>query len=1095
MQEIRMPTLIQVLLIEDSDYDAELILSHLRKAGFEPALERVTSADQMQAALQATHWDVIISDFNLPAFSAPEALALLQKSGQEIPFIVISGTISEETALDLLRDGAADYLMKDRLARLGSLVRRELRFARALQERWDAQLETEQRYKESQTWANLVYNHSSDAMFLLAVEADDCYRCVSVNVAYLQSTGMPEEGLIGKRMDELTTAPVARFLRGKYQEAIRLGQPIHYEETGEAPSGRYWVETTLSPICNSAGRVTHLLGCSRDISRHKQVSADLGKWGNIIEHAGWGIAVGTPDGKNFELVNPVFAQMHGCTEAEILQIPVLETFAPSCRELVPEYIRLVNERGQYSWESKHLRKDGTTFPVLIDATAVKDEAGQVKYRIVYVQDISERKRIENALAKRVVALTQPLDDSAQIAFTDLFNLEEIQQLQDEFALATGVASIITNPEGTPITQPSSFCHLCSDIIRKTEKGQANCFRSDAALGRISAEGPAIQPCMSGGLWDAGAGISVGGHPIANWLIGQVRDETQTEEQMRRYAQDIGADEAQMLAAFREVPAMTPEKFQRVAQVLYTLANQLSTMAYQNVQQARFISEQKRVETLLRDSEGKFRSIAENSFDMIALFDLDGNFVYCNRSYSSTLGYDPQELVGRSGFEIVHPEDLPEVLRTYQHILENNIWQVTRLLLRIRCADGRFLWVENNFSFILDEQGRPMQIMLNAQDISERKRTEDALRRSEEKFATAFRISPDSININRLVDGLYIDVNEGFSAMTGYLPEDVIGKTSIEIDIWVNPADRQRLIRELKEKGVVINLEAPFRTKNGQIIVGLMSARTIEFNGEVCLLSITRDFNDRKQAEERSNQLNAELEKRVRTRTEQLEAANKELEAFSYSVSHDLRAPLRSLDGFSEILLDEYADRLDEQGKDYLLRIQHASKRMGNLISDLLNLSRVTRTELVRQEVDLSAIAREIAHQLRWQDLGRAVEFSIADDLVVDGDVSLMRIVLENLLSNAYKFTSKTPNACIQFGLVEEEGERMYFVRDNGAGFDMLYADKLFIPFQRLHGTADYPGTGIGLVLVQRIISRHGGRIWPEARVGSGATFYFTIASA
>jgi light-regulated signal transduction histidine kinase (bacteriophytochrome) len=276
------------------------------------------------------------------------------------------------------------------------------------------------------------------------------------------------------------------------------------------------------------------------------------------------------------------------------------------------------------------------------------------------------------------------------------------------------------------------------------------------------------------------------------------------------------------------------------------------------------------------------------------------------------------------------------------------------------------------------------------------------------------------------------------------------------------------------------------------MIGLMSARVIEFNGETCLLSITRDFDERKLAEEKINQLNAELEQRVRTRTAQLEAANHELEAFSYSVSHDLRAPLRSLDGFSSILLDEYSAQLDDQAKDYLVRIQDASKRMSQLISDLLNLSRITRTQVVRQPVDLSAIVREVTHQLRWQDLERNVSFEIADSLVVEADYNLMRIVLENLIANAYKFTSKKEHALIEFGAQQIEGEQVFYVRDNGAGFDMLYADKLFSPFQRLHGTGDYPGTGIGLVIVQRIIIRHGGRIWPDAQVGSGATFYFTI---
>lgn len=226
-------------------------------------------------------------------------------------------------------------------------------------------------------------------------------------------------------------------------------------------------------------------------------------------------------------------------------------------------------------------------------------------RLVYdgiLLDITARKRAEEALEKRMVALTRPLDDAQEIAFEELFNIGDIQRLQDDFARATGVASIITHTDGTPITVPSCFCRLCIGIIRKTEKGRANCYKSDAALGRLSREGPTVQQCMSGGLWDAGAGISVGGRHIANWLIGQVRDETQTEERMREYAREIGVDEEEFLRAFREVPAMSRERFDQVARALFTLANQLSTLAYQNVQQARFITERRKAEEERRKLE-------------------------------------------------------------------------------------------------------------------------------------------------------------------------------------------------------------------------------------------------------------------------------------------------------------------------------------------------------------------------------------------------------------------------------------------------------------------------------------------------------------
>ena len=240
------------------------------------------------------------------------------------------------------------------------------------------------------------------------------------------------------------------------------------------------------------------------------------------------------------------------------------------------------------------------------------------------------------------------------------------------------------------------------------------------------------------------------------------------------------------------------------------------------------------------------------------------------------------------------------------------------------------------------------------------------------------------------------------------------------------------------------------------------------------------------------QLNEELERRVHERTQQLEAANKELESFSYSVSHDLRAPLRAIGGFSRILLEDHAAALDSTGRDNLERVLKATQRMGMLIDDLLQLARVTRAEPGREEVNLSAIAEEIGKNLRDQDPQRRVRLELAPGLTTQGDPRLLRIALENLLGNAWKFTAKQSESRIELGVKLEKGAPVYFVRDNGAGFDMTYADKLFSPFQRLHSADEFPGTGIGLATVQRILLKHGGRIWAESAVDQGAAFYFTF---
>jgi light-regulated signal transduction histidine kinase (bacteriophytochrome) len=244
------------------------------------------------------------------------------------------------------------------------------------------------------------------------------------------------------------------------------------------------------------------------------------------------------------------------------------------------------------------------------------------------------------------------------------------------------------------------------------------------------------------------------------------------------------------------------------------------------------------------------------------------------------------------------------------------------------------------------------------------------------------------------------------------------------------------------------------------------------------------------------QRNQELDRakdELQTVNAALEAANKELESFSYSVSHDLRAPLRTIDGFSQALLEDYADKLDDEGKDHLQRVRAATQRMGELIDDMLNLSRVARKELRVGTVDLSAMAQTIAAELQRSQAERQVEFVIAEGVVAEGDVGLLKAALENLIGNAWKFTGKRSQAKIEFGTTRHDGISAYIVRDNGAGFDPAYADKLFGAFQRLHDAHEFIGTGIGLATVQRIIHRHGGQVWAESEVGKGATFYFTLS--
>ena len=346
------------------------------------------------------------------------------------------------------------------------------------------------------------------------------------------------------------------------------------------------------------------------------------------------------------------------------------------------------------------------------------------------------------------------------------------------------------------------------------------------------------------------------------------------------------------------------------------------------------------------------------------------------------------------------------------------------------------------------------------------------------------------------DGRYLLINRQYEELFDVQREDVVGLT--DHDLFPKEVADDFRANDLKAlaHGAPLQMEEIAPHPDGPHTYITVKYPITDLDGTPsAICGISTDITALKRAEDRERRLNAELEARVRNRTAELEASTRELDAFAYSVSHDLRAPLRAVVGFSEVLLEECFDQLNEQGQDYLRRVVAATERMGQLIDDLLNLSRATRTELTRQPVDLTKIARSVIADLALTDPPRPVEdlqVTVDDELRAVCDPNLLELVLRNLISNAWKFSAKQKNPRIHVGSVQQNGTCAFFVRDNGAGFDPRYADKLFVPFQRLHTVDDFPGSGIGLAIVSRIIARHGGRVWAESSPGEGAVFFFTL---
>ena len=489
----------------------------------------------------------------------------------------------------------------------------------------------------------------------------------------------------------------------------------------------------------------------------------------------------------------------------------------------------------------------------------------------------------------------------------------------------------------------------------------------------------------------------------------------------------------------------------------------------------------------RVREGRFRDLVDNTPDAVVFFAVQSRrrlvLEDLNAAGERLLGRSRLDLVGRTADELL-PEaarrTIDHCLGTGQAVFAEQAWPV----------GGARRWMHCTLVPTIPP-GHPVQRLTAIwRDITDRKAFEQAIAEREEMFrrlVETTRMVPWEADIS---PRRFTYVGPQGAARFGYRHPQWY-----EPGFWersIHPEDRERAKRECDEKAkdsTDYEIEYRMLSASGEVawIRDLVSV-FVNPDGKPMLHGFLIDVTARRQAEDEVYRLNAGLEAMVKERTEQLEAANRELEAFSYSVSHDLRAPLRAIDGFSKALLEDCGDRLDADGKDWLRRVRAASQRMGELIDDLLKLSRVSRGGLRHERVPMSELSQQVAASLCRQHPGRSVEWAIEPGLEAEGDPALLRVVLENLLGNAFKYTGRKTAAHISFG---REGEA-FAVRDDGAGFDPVYAGKLFQPFQRLHRPDEFEGHGIGLATVRRIVQRHGGRIWAEAEPGRGAAFFFTL---
>jgi PAS domain S-box-containing protein len=503
--------------------------------------------------------------------------------------------------------------------------------------------------------------------------------------------------------------------------------------------------------------------------------------------------------------------------------------------------------------------------------------------------------------------------------------------------------------------------------------------------------------------------------------------------------------------------------------------------------SRDITEILRASEALKQRDALFKKLSDNVPGMIYQFMRKPNGRYCvpftSDSIKNIFGCSPDEV--RDDFSaiarVLFKKDFDKIMKSIEYSAEHlSLWQEE---FRVQLPGQPIKWLLGQST---PEKLPDGSILWHGfiTDITERKKAEEKLHQEQMFSRSVLDNLPGIFYLYTYPEKRLSHWNKQLETLSGFSAEEVKNRHVTE---WFSPEHRQTVLDAIEE--VMIqgksSVEAPLLIKDGRRIPFHFTGVRFEADGRSYFMGVGIDITERLKAEEEIRQLNELLERRVQERT-------RELEGFSYSVSHDLRAPLRSIDGFSQALEEDFSDRLDPQGKDYIKRIRSATQHMGELIEDMLKLSRITRMDMDVAKVNLSDIAQSVAAELRNAQPQRSVTIKIQEGLEDFADAQLMKIALENLLGNAWKFTSKKETAEIEFGRIDQDGKKVYFVRDNGAGFDRNYQARLFSPFQRLHDAREFPGTGIGLATVKRIIDRHQGSIWADGALDAGATFYFTL---
>ena len=678
-----------------------------------------------------------------------------------------------------------------------------------------------------------------------------------------------------------------------------------------------------------------------------------------------------------------------------------------------------------------------------------------------------------------------IEEEIAVLFSDLFELDKIQHLQDLFADANGVASIITLPDGNPITTPSNFTHFCNNIIRKTEKGCANCIKSDAIIGRVKRSGPTVQTCLSGGLWDAGVSIIVDGKHIANWLIGQVRNVDLDTEKLKSYAKEIGANQEEFFKALKEVPFMPIEQFEKIADMLFIFANELSEKAFTNYQLKQETLRNKKAEEALKKSEEKFRIMYENMPNGFYRSTPEGYYVDANPAFIEMLGYKTKEEL----LKIYIPNDcyVNPAERDNINVINQKL-DISTEVYRLKTKDGRVIWVEDKARYVKDENNNIIFYEGFCNEITERKLAEQHLEQEQFLMDMLMENLPQSIYFKDR-ESRFLKISKAHANMFKLNdPKEAIGKTDFDFFTaeHAKPAfdDEQRII---KTGLPMLNIEER-ETWADRRVSWVSTTKFPMYDKKrniVGTMGISHDITERKSAEEQLKQ-----------RAKELNELNATKDKFFSIIAHDLRSPFNSILGFSDLLVERIRKKNYSGIHKYAEIIQMSSNRAMELLMNLMEWaqSQTGRMEYQPEHFDLTELidGTELLLSGALEEKSINLIKNVPSNVPVYADKKMINTVIRNLISNAIKFTHTGGD--IKISVEKKEDETVVSVSDTGVGISKANCEKLFKIDQTYSttGTKMERGTGLGLILCKEFVEKQGGKILVESKEGEGSDFKFTI---